>query len=181
MRRLGCAALAAGLVLAGCSSADDGVAGTTAAAGSGAVVAPGDSGEVVPQGFDTIAVRVLEPLREWCLWLAATADERARGLMGVTSLDGADGMLFDFGGVSTGEFWMYQTVLPLSIAFYDESGDFVSSADMDPCTTTNSAECARYAATGPYAYAIEVAKGDLERLGLVAGSRIEPGDACAIG
>jgi uncharacterized membrane protein (UPF0127 family) len=130
-----------------------------------------------PQGFGTVSVLV-DSVTELCLWLAATASERQQGLMGVTSLGGADGMLFDFGATTTGEFWMFRTLLPLSIAFYDAEGAFVSSTDMDPCTAANGGECPRYGAAAPYAYAVETPQGDLEDLGLVPGSRIELGPAC---
>ncbi len=38
--------------------------------------------------------------------------------MEVTALGGADGMLFRFGADQSGSFWMKDTVLPLSIAFF---------------------------------------------------------------
>jgi uncharacterized protein len=205
VRRLGPVALAFALALAGCRSGDDGTAAptsttpapvtsgavttlpgtsaaaTTAAATTAAATTAADAG-AVPEGYGGVSVRVtppggVDPLA-WCLWLAATGAERERGLMEVTSLGAAPGMLFDFGGATTGQFWMYQTLIPLSIAFYDEQGTFVSATDMEPCTTSDTTQCARYSADGPYAYAIEVAVGDLERLGLVPGSQLEVGDAC---
>ena len=53
--------------------------------------------------------------------------------MGVTSLGGADGMLFRFGADHSGSFWMKDTILPLSIAFFAGDGAFVSATDMEPC------------------------------------------------
>jgi uncharacterized protein len=201
MRTIGPLALAAVLVVAGCSSGggegtDTSAGGTTTAArptpapeptapvttvatSAAPSSGPATTGGRAPEGFDAVTVRLPGSLPELCLWLAATAAERQQGLMAVTSLGGADGMLFDMGGPTTGEFWMYQTLLPLSIAFYDADGAFVSSADMEPCATTSAADCPRYGAAAPYAYAVEVAQGDLGRLGLVAGSRIEVGGACA--
>lgn len=185
--------VAAALALAGCGGNDEPalpatstapastVAGTPTSASptaSGAVTSAA-AGARVPEGFDAVSVRVLPgTLPELCLWLAATAAERQQGLMAVTELGGADGMLFDFGGPTTGEFWMYQTLVPLSIAFFDADGAYVSSADMEPCRTASAGECPRYGAAGPYAYAVEVAMGDLERLGLVPGSRIEVDGTC---
>ena len=46
--------------------------------------------------------------------LAATEAQREQGLMHVTSLGGADGMLFRFGREQRTSFWMKDTVLPLS-------------------------------------------------------------------
>jgi uncharacterized membrane protein (UPF0127 family) len=71
-------------------------------------------------------------------------------------------------------------VLPLSIAFFDQGGAFVSSADMAPCTAATGSECPLYGATGPYSEALEVVQGDLGRLGAVAGGVLEVTDAqCA--
>ena len=53
--------------------------------------------------------------------------------MGVTDMGGADGMVFLFDEPSTSAFWMRDTPMPLSIAFFDADGSFVSAADMEPC------------------------------------------------
>jgi uncharacterized membrane protein (UPF0127 family) len=95
--------------------------------------------------------------------------------MEVTSLGGADGMLFRFGGEYTGSFWMKNTVLPLSIAFFAGDGAFVSATDMEPCPPT-SETCPLYQADGPYADAIEVVQGDLPSLGIGPGSRLSVTD-----
>jgi uncharacterized membrane protein (UPF0127 family) len=131
---------------------------------------------VVPTGFGTVAGRVTTAdgsTCDVCLWAASTAAEQARGLMGVTDLGGADGMVFRFASPVTTQFWMRDTVMPLSIAFYAADGSFVSASDMEPCLTGPDAACARYAATGPYANAIEVPKGGLEALLMTPGSRLE--------
>ena len=60
-----------------------------------------------------------------CLWLADVADERARGLMGVTDLGEAVGMAFVFEAPGEGAFVMIGTPTPLSIAWFD--------ADRRPC------------------------------------------------
>lgn len=88
--------------------------------------------------------------------LVAVADEpaeRSRGLMDVTDLGELDGMLFSWGGseVTTG-FYMKNTLIPLTIAFYAADGSHVDSFEMDPCRTD---ECPTYRASGPFAYAIE--------------------------
>ena len=93
--------------------------------------------------------------------------------MGVTDLGGADGMVFQFGSPVVTQFWMRDTVMPLSIAFYAEDGSFVSATDMDPCLTGPADACARYAATGPYVNAIEVPQGGLEALLMTEGSHLE--------
>jgi uncharacterized membrane protein (UPF0127 family) len=131
---------------------------------------------VVPVGFETVAGRVTAAdgsTCDVCLWAASTPAEEARGLMGVTDLGGADGMVFRFASPVTTQFWMRDTVMPLSIAFYASDGSFVSATDMEPCLTGPADACARYAAAAPYVNAIEVPEGGLEALLMTEGSRLE--------
>ena len=155
---------------------------TTAQAPTGAATAPTTAAAgptttgVVPVGFGTVAARVTAAdgsTCDVCLWAAATAADQTRGLMGVTDLGGADGMVFQFGSPVITQFWMRDTVMPLSIAFYAADGSFVSASDMEPCLTGPDAACARYAPAGPYVNAIEVPKGGLEELLMTPGSHLE--------
>lgn len=116
---------------------------------------------------------------DWCALLAATEEARGQGLSGQDDLRGYEAMIFAFGeGLSLGSFYMYRTTIPLSIAFFGEDGSFVSAADMDPCTSSDPAQCPVYPPAGPYRWAVEVAQGDLARLGLVEGSTIRVGGGC---
>ena len=100
--------------------------------------------------------------------------------MGVTDpeLGGRAGMVFSFPSDTRAAFWMKDTLLPLSIAWFNADGGFVSSADMQPCPA-GTRTCPTYSAVGRYRTAIEVPLGGLEPLGLVAGSRIVLGEACS--
>lgn len=141
---------------------------------------------VAPTGFRSVTVIVTRPdgtTEEWCLWMADDATLRGRGLMAVTDpeLGGAEGMVFSFPEDGSGSFWMRNTPLPLSIAFYDGGGAFVSSVGMEPCPAeTADNACPRYAAAGAYRTAIEVPAGQLSELGLVDGSTIELSDDCTV-
>lgn len=116
---------------------------------------------------------------DWCALLAATEQARAQGLSGQEDLRGYEAMIFAFGeGPSLQSFYMYRTTIPLSIAFFGNGGAFVSAADMDPCTSSDPAQCPVYPPAGPYRWAVEVAQGDLARLGLVEGSRLRVGGRC---
>jgi uncharacterized membrane protein (UPF0127 family) len=110
---------------------------------------------------------------EVCLWVAGTPELRGRGLMGVTDMGGADGMVFLFFEESTSAFWMRDTPMPLSIAFFDAAGGFVSATDMEPCLDGPPESCPRYRADGPYTSAIEVPQGELAELLIGPGSRFE--------
>jgi len=169
-------AVVAALVLVGCSSDAPG------SAAPGTTTAPTADSTTSPRGFGSVTLVVTLPdgsVREYCVWLAETAEQRQQGLMGVTDADlgGRSAMLFRFPGDTTSSFWMKDTVLPLSIAWYAVDGTLVSTADMDPCPA-GTADCPVFDPGGRYRYAIEVAQGGLDRLGLVEGSTISLGAGC---
>lgn len=127
-------------------------------------------------GFAEAAVHVRGvggTVGDWCALLAATEQARAQGLMGRTDLAGYDAMVFRFDGPTAARFYMYRTVMPLSIAWFDEHGAFVSAADMDPCPADVPGDCPTFTAAGDYVHAVEVPRGDLARLGIGPGSTIE--------
>lgn len=93
------------------------------------------------------------------LAVADTSSLRARGLMGVTDFGDVDGMIFTWGGeLVTSAFTMRDTLVPLSIAFFDGGGEMVDSFDMVPCIAD---PCPSYQAQAPYAYAIEFPVGQV--------------------
>jgi uncharacterized membrane protein (UPF0127 family) len=111
-----------------------------------------------------------------CALLAATVDQQERGLMGRTDIGGYDAMLFQFGADTDVSFYMKDTPLPLSIAWFDAVGNFVSTTDMAPCIDRPS--CPLYAAARPYRVALEVPQGALPRLGIGPGSHLVTGGPC---
>jgi uncharacterized membrane protein (UPF0127 family) len=127
---------------------------------------------VQPEGFDTTLARATLPdgsVCEFCVWLADSAQDRSRGLMYVTDLGAAAAMAFRYTEPHTGTFWMKNTILPLSIAFFAPHGGFLSSFDMEPCTSD---PCPNYRTAEGFLVAVEVPQGDLADLGLVAGSTL---------
>jgi uncharacterized membrane protein (UPF0127 family) len=132
----------------------------------------GDFGEI---GF-RIEGGAARPTAARCALLAETAAQQGRGLMERTDLAGYDGMLFKFSSDYTGEFYMKDTPLPLSIAFFDATGQFISTTDMAPCIHMPS--CPTYGAARPYRWALEVPQGALPRLGIGPGTRLVAGGAC---
>jgi uncharacterized membrane protein (UPF0127 family) len=94
---------------------------------------------------------------------ASTSDDRAQGLSGVDDLGELDGMLFTWGGETvTSAFTMRDTLIDLDIAFFDADGRFVDGFAMVRCEVS---PCPSYAASGPYAYALETPAGSLATLG----------------
>jgi uncharacterized membrane protein (UPF0127 family) len=98
--------------------------------------------------------------------VADSASERGRGLMGRPELPDDAGMVFIFPADSTSAFWMKDTLIPLSIAFYDESGAIVRILDMEPCTRD---PCVLYDPEASYRGALEVNRGAFERWGVREG------------
>jgi uncharacterized membrane protein (UPF0127 family) len=135
---------------------------------------------VVPQGFQQVAATATMPdgtVCELCLWLAATADQRALGLMYATDLGGPDGMVFHYDSPTSAAFWMKDTVMPLSIAFYDGDGAYLDAFDMAPCSAD---PCPTYPTPPDFVDAIEVPQGMLDELGLVPGSVLHVSDTACL-
>ena len=105
-----------------------------------------------------------------CVLTADTPAQQERGLMNADDLDGYDGMIFRFPDEKERAFWMRNTRVPLSIAFFSANGGFVSSVDMAPCG--DSPDCPNYYSHGASKYALEVLQGRLPGLGATAGSRL---------
>lgn len=90
--------------------------------------------------------------------------------MGRESLGEDEGMVFVFFEESTGGFWMKDTLIPLSIAFFDAEGTIVDILDMEPC---ESEPCESYFPSSPYFGALEVNKGAFAEWGIEIGDHIE--------
>lgn len=138
-----------------------------------------------PRGFELTAARVSAAdgtVCEVCLWLADTVELRNRGLMGVTDLGPADGMAFVYPEPHTTQFWMKDTLLPLSIAFVASNGEFLDSFDMEPCVALDSSDCTRYPTAPDFLVAVETVQGELGSFGMLPGSTLELLDQpCPIG
>jgi uncharacterized membrane protein (UPF0127 family) len=129
-------------------------------------------------GFGEAAVTVTTStgLQRLCVAVADTEQQREQGLMGRGDLGGYDAMVFRFPADTDVRFYMRNTPLPLSIAWYDGGGRFVSATDMAPCP--DQPDCPTYAAAAPYRLAFEVPRGGLGALGLTGGSTVSVGGAC---
>jgi hypothetical protein len=101
--------------------------------------------------------------------VADSPAERAKGLMGRQHLPEDAGMVFLFPGDSTSAFWMKDTLIPLSIAFYGADGRIVRILDMEPCRRD---PCRVYDPHATYRGALEVNRGAFRRWGVVAGDRV---------
>jgi len=95
--------------------------------------------------------------------IADSSAERARGLMGRTELPSESGMVFVFPQDTHAGFWMKDTLIPLSIAFYDRTGRIVKLLDMTPCKQD---PCRVYGPGVAFRGALEVPRGAFTRWGV---------------
>jgi len=68
---------------------------------------------------------------------AVTPAQRQRGLMFRQSLDDGNGMLFIFPNSSRWSFWMYNTYIPLSLAFINANRQITEFRDLYPHDRTS--------------------------------------------
>lgn len=108
----------------------------------------------------TITVKGRQVLAE----VAATPAARQCGLSRRSELGENRGMLFVFPAPGMLAFWMKDTLIPLSIAFIDDSGRILDIQKMAPFR-----EEARYRSPGPVRFALEVNQGWFEKHGVVVG------------
>ena len=153
------AAFAAFLALAGCDSAAE---------------RAGKSAESV----ESVDVRIAGEAFE--LELALDAAARHRGLGGRASIDPSGGMLFVFPRAHPQTFVMRDCRVPIDVAFLDPSGRVVSVHPMqtetpradDESAAQYEARLRHYGSVFPAQFALEIAGGRLQKLGVVAGQRI---------
>ena len=127
---------------------------------------PFERGTVVIQGArDTVRIAVE---------IAQTDEQRAYGLMRRPSLPEDAGMIFLYDQVQApeGSFWMFNTLIPLDIAFIGEDGTIGSIVAMEPCQSPYPQWCPGYTANVPFQSALEVNRGFFERRGVGVGDRV---------
>lgn len=98
--------------------------------------------------------------------LAANSDSRQIGLMHRRAMAAHRGMLFVFPETGRLCMWMRNTLIPLSVAFLDDSGGIINVEDMQPRTENT------HCASKPARYALEMNIGWFRSRGLGAGSHI---------
>lgn len=114
---------------------------------------------------------VSEPL---LVELADTPAQQARGLMQRESLDEYAGMLFRYNHERPGYsgFWMYQTLLPLDIAYLDKEGHVVKTFTMRPCRSDDPSQCKSYSPGKPYWHVLEMNAGFFSEHGIRLGDKV---------
>jgi uncharacterized protein len=82
------------------------------------------------------------------------------------SMEANRGMVFDFEVAAQHCMWMRNTLIPLSVAFMDQSGKILNIADMTPHDETS------HCSSGPARYALEMNQGWFANKGVKPGGKI---------
>ena len=107
------------------------------------------------------------------LAVAASENQRERGLMNVPFVPAGQGMLFVFDGSDQRRyFWMKDTIAPLDMIFLDGNGAITSIAANVPATAPGTPDDQIARREGVGRYVIELAAGEAARLGLAQGTRL---------
>jgi uncharacterized membrane protein (UPF0127 family) len=98
--------------------------------------------------------------------IASSDAQREQGLMFRQALGASQGMAFIFDFPARECMWMKNTLLPLSVAFIDDTGSIINIEDMQPQTLTS------HCSAQPVLYALEMNLGWFAKHGLKPGSKI---------
>ena len=101
--------------------------------------------------------------------IAENDEQHQFGLMHRESFPDDCGMVFVFFEEHQGGFWMKNTLIPLSIAFFDADGKILKILDMEPCEKD---PCTIYDPGVSYNGALEVNQGRFDDWGVETGDEI---------
>ena len=106
--------------------------------------------------------------------IAATSQERSRGLSGRASLPDLSGMLFVYDSARTPSFWMKEMLIPLDFVWI---GEDCSVADLHtdvppPPPGTSTGSLPNYRPGSPVRYVLEINAGKVAELGIEVGDPV---------
>jgi uncharacterized membrane protein (UPF0127 family) len=102
--------------------------------------------------------------------VADTEGLREKGLMGRNSLKDTEGMIFIFDHPQPLNFWMKNTLIPLSIGYFDEHGELFQVLDMEPASPMDM-NPKTYNSTRPAKFALEEPQGWFKRKKIFPGKQ----------
>lgn len=108
--------------------------------------------------------------------IADTFETRARGLMARESLAVHAGMWFVYDTERPGNagFWMFNTYIPLDIAYLDQNGKILTIIQMEPCPSIDAQRCPAYDPGVNYFSALEMNLGYFETHNIQVGATVRP-------
>jgi len=91
--------------------------------------------------------------------IAETPDQHERGLMFRDKMGPDEGMLFIFKNEETRFFWMKNTLINLSIGYFDKNGKLIDVQEMTSGKNVPDEQLPSYASAKPAKYALEMSEG----------------------
>jgi len=113
------------------------------------------------------AIRLSAGMHVLQVQVAQTPEQQQIGLMFRKTMGTNEGMLFIFDEPRQQCFWMKNTLLPLSVAFIDDSGAVANIDDMKPQTLDS------HCSTKPVRFVLEMNVGWFDKRGIKAGSKFQ--------
>lgn len=104
--------------------------------------------------------------------IADDEEKREHGLMFIKSLPPNDGMLFVFEDERPLSFWMKNTLIPLSIGFFNAQGELVDMQEMKPADSLMEKRPPTYPSAAPAAFALEMNTGWFKKNHINIGSKL---------
>jgi uncharacterized membrane protein (UPF0127 family) len=101
--------------------------------------------------------------------IADNDENREQGLMFRTALNDSSGMLFIFDDPQVLHFWMKNTLIPLSIGYFDSTKKLIQILDMEPASPMDQRPTI-YSSEKKVKYALEVNKGWFSKHNIKIGS-----------
>jgi uncharacterized membrane protein (UPF0127 family) len=117
-----------------------------------------------------LEIRTDSGVVEVAVEVADDDEERSIGLMNRARLEPDAGMVFLWEEPLHTAFWMKDTLIPLSIAFWNGGGRIVAILDMEPCEAD---PCPFYDPGIEFEGALEVNQGFFEEHSVEVGDRVE--------
>jgi uncharacterized membrane protein (UPF0127 family) len=120
---------------------------------------------IFPKGKIKIQEKIIE------IEIASSQEQQERGLMYRTSLSENSGMLFVYDYARPLNFWMKNTFIPLSIAFFDRDQIIIEILDMEPAASIMQSQVSTAKSKAPARYALEMNKGWYKRNNIFPGHK----------
>ncbi|WP_347358368.1 DUF192 domain-containing protein [Bdellovibrio sp.] len=105
--------------------------------------------------------------------IAETPDQHERGLMFRTKMGEDEGMLFIFKNTETRFFWMKNTLIDLSIGYFDSGMKLIDVKEMKSGKGVPDTALPSYASAQPAKYALEMNAGWFDKNKIKLGSKLK--------
>jgi len=136
---------------------------------------PNEPPVLSPPKFELPTTKLMLADQEYTVELAYTRASRAKGLMFREEIPPHTGMLFIHSESQELSYWMKNCLIDMDIVYIKEDGTIATTYTMTvlPDPNVSDWEITGYSSEVPVKYALEIAAGAAEKLGLTPGEKIE--------